>query len=253
MLPDKPEQDAGGSTGGTIQAAEHATTVSPLVSPKFKEFYLSEMARAAEDSLSVPAPDASRTVWDEFDRAQDQWNIELLTRAKALYAVSVDETTIAGVPAAVVTPQGGLPRKNRNRVLVNLHGGGFIVNRGLHFGQLESIPVAALGGFKVITLDYRQGPFHSFPAASEDVEAVYRQLLDDYSPLSIGIYGCSAGGLLERAVRGSACRKRAAVPRCCRGAVDELESAVSGDGSMACGGRFRRLGQSHCGPAVRER
>jgi acetyl esterase/lipase len=63
-------------------------------------------------------------------------------------------------------------------------------------GQLESIPVAAVSGLKVISVDYRQGPEHRFPAASEDVAAVYRQLLTQYEPEHIGIFGCSAGGLL---------------------------------------------------------
>ncbi|OZB68802.1 MAG: alpha/beta hydrolase, partial [Lysobacterales bacterium 13-68-4] len=46
------------------------------------------------------------------------------------------------------------------------------------------------------TVDYRQGPEHTFPAASDDVEAVYRALLKRYRPQDIGIYGCSAGGIL---------------------------------------------------------
>ena len=39
-------------------------------------------------------------------------------------------------------------------------------------------------------------PEHRFPAASEDVAAVYRELLKTYKPANIGIYGCSAGGAL---------------------------------------------------------
>jgi hypothetical protein len=35
-----------------------------------------------------------------------------------------------------------------------------------------------------------------FPAASEDVAAVYKDLLKTYRPENIGIYGCSAGGAL---------------------------------------------------------
>jgi len=61
---------------------------------------------------------------------------------------------------------------------------------------MESIPIASLGKIKVITVDYREGPEAQFPAASEDVAAVYRALLKTYSPSSIGIYGCSAGGIL---------------------------------------------------------
>ena len=58
------------------------------------------------------------------------------------------------------------------------------------------MPIAALGGYKVITIDYREAPDYRFPAASEDVAAVYRQLLKTYKPQEIGIYGCSAGGML---------------------------------------------------------
>jgi epsilon-lactone hydrolase len=65
---------------------------------------------------------------------------------------------------------------------------------------VESIPIAAVGRFKVITVDYRQAPEHSFPAASEDVAAVYQELLKTYRPESIGIFGCSAGGSLTAQV-----------------------------------------------------
>jgi len=45
-------------------------------------------------------------------------------------------------------------------------------------------------------VDYREGPTYKFPAASEDVAKVYRELLKEYSARNIGIYGCSAGGML---------------------------------------------------------
>jgi acetyl esterase/lipase len=48
----------------------------------------------------------------------------------------------------------------------------------------------------VISVDYWEGPEHRFPAASEDVTAVYQELLKSYPPQNIGIYGCSAGGML---------------------------------------------------------
>jgi acetyl esterase/lipase len=47
-----------------------------------------------------------------------------------------------------------------------------------------------------VSVDYRQAPQHVHPAASEDVEIVYRELLKTYRPENIGIYGCSAGGML---------------------------------------------------------
>ena len=118
-----------------------------------------------------------------------------LERQKVLYPVDREETKIAGVHAYVYTPKAGISAVNRDRVLIDLHGGGF---SGCWPGcaELESIPIAALGKIRVITLDYREGPKYKFPAASEDVAAVYRQLLKDHAPQNIGIYGCSAGGML---------------------------------------------------------
>src|SRR6185312_14600393 len=60
----------------------------------------------------------------------------------------------------------------------------------------ESIPIASIGKIKVISIDYRMAPEYTFPAASDDVVAVYRQLLKTYKPKNMGLYGCSAGGLL---------------------------------------------------------
>jgi epsilon-lactone hydrolase len=48
----------------------------------------------------------------------------------------------------------------------------------------------------VVSIDFRMAPEYTFPAASEDVAAVYRELLKTYKPGNIGLYGCSAGGAL---------------------------------------------------------
>jgi hypothetical protein len=99
------------------------------------------------------------------------------------------------VPTKVILPKGGVSVANKGRVLINVHGGGFYAGAGAE-SLIESIPVAALGKLKVITIDYRQGPEYKFPAASEDTASVYKGLLKDYKPHNIGIYGCSAGGIL---------------------------------------------------------
>jgi epsilon-lactone hydrolase len=118
-----------------------------------------------------------------------------LRRQREMYPVERRDTTIGGVHAYDYLPKQGVLSRNRNRVLINLHGGGFM---GCWPGcaELESIPVAAIGRIRVVSLDYRQGPRHVHPAASEDVAAVYRELLKTYRPRDIGIYGCSAGGML---------------------------------------------------------
>lgn len=111
------------------------------------------------------------------------------------YEVSISTQEFGGVLTEVFTPINGVAIQNKDRVLINLHGGAF------RFGSrtsshLESIPISAVAKIKVISVDYRMAPEFYFPAASEDVATVYVQLLKQYDPANIGIFGCSAGGLL---------------------------------------------------------
>jgi monoterpene epsilon-lactone hydrolase len=114
---------------------------------------------------------------------------------KSRYEVRVKVENFDGVLTEVYTPTEGVSSKNAHRVLINLHGGGFMVGSRTT-SHLESLPIAGQGKIKVVSVDYRMAPEHQFPAASEDVVTVYQALLKDYRPESIGIYGCSAGGLL---------------------------------------------------------
>jgi epsilon-lactone hydrolase len=99
------------------------------------------------------------------------------------------------VPAFDYTPKAVISAANAKRVLIDLHGGGFM---GCWPGcaELESIPIAALGRIRVVSLHYREGPKYKHPAASEDVASAYRELLKTYRSQDIGIYDCSAGGML---------------------------------------------------------
>ena len=116
---------------------------------------------------------------------------------EARYPVDIVTQKIGGVTTRVVTPKGRKP--DPTRVLIDLHGGSFMMCADA-CALMESLPIASVGGFKVISVDYREGPEAVFPAASEDVAAVYRELLKTYRPKQIGIYGCSAGGSLSAAM-----------------------------------------------------
>ncbi len=140
-------------------------------------------------ALATGDMDEKRAILDEHFYGP---RIEL---ARKIYPVREEVLDIDGVYTEVFTPQGGVPPENAGRVLINLHGGAFSMGARTQ-GRLESIPVASVAGMRVVSVDYRQGPEHRFPAASEDVAAVYRRLLEDHEPGQIGIFGCSAGGLL---------------------------------------------------------
>ena len=116
-------------------------------------------------------------------------------RLRSVFAVEINPIQLGGVRVDSIVPKADVSDRNRNRVLINLHGGGFKVGAGLG-GQMESIPIAALGAIRVVSVDYREGPENKFPAASEDVATIYSALLNTYPANNIGIYGCSAGGIL---------------------------------------------------------
>ena len=173
---------------GSIHAANVTLPYSSAASPEARAFFPRMLAAGAKAPPITAPIEQSRAFYERM-------NTDRAHRMMAVYPVKTHRETIAGVTADVVEPAQGISPENQRRVLINLHGGAFLW--GAHSGGLvESVPIASLGRIKVISLDYRQGPEHVFPAASEDVEAVYRALLKHYAPGSIGIYGCSAGGVL---------------------------------------------------------
>lgn len=167
----------------------YVTRVIPVpntVSPEAQKL----LARPASDAAGPP-----RTV--EEDRAgTDRWQNGAGEVSKKLYPATVTSSTIAGVPVRIVTPPAVAPGM-QDRVLINLHGGGFRVDSG---SLTESIPIANLTGIKVVSVLYRMAPEHPFPAAVDDAIAVYKDLLKTHKPNHIAIYGTSAGAILTAEV-----------------------------------------------------
>jgi acetyl esterase/lipase len=112
-------------------------------------------------------------------------------RAKR-FGVDVTKSIIAGVPVKLVRKQ-GIDAAADKRLLINFHGGGFMVDSG---SLTETIPIAGLTGIPVVTVMYRMAPEHPFPAAVDDALAVYRDALSQREASSIAIYGTSAGAIL---------------------------------------------------------
>jgi monoterpene epsilon-lactone hydrolase len=161
--------------------------------------YMSEQAKEAFIKAALQPLDAEAWGKQPISKVRVLYDGALqkfLDRASVLYPVRIEERKVAGVSTRMITPKDGVPLDHRARVLLNLHGGGFFMGEG-NEALLESIPIAGLGKYKVITVNYREGPEYRFPAASEDVASVYRELLKEYKSSDIGIYGCSAGGTLS--------------------------------------------------------
>jgi len=142
----------------------------------------------------VPTPNDIPDM-DELRRVYNENLQPRVDHMRSVFPVEIEETTIDGISAAIITPQGGVPPENQNRLFLNGPGGGFRTGvRGN--GLLISIPVAAKLGVKVVSILYRQGPEYQFPAASEDMLKVWDHFTQTYKPENIGMVGCSAGGSL---------------------------------------------------------
>ena len=119
-------------------------------------------------------------------------HLKPLEKARAArFGVAVTRGKLAGVPVKFVR------RRDIDaadpRVLLNFHGGGFMIDAG---SLTETIPIAGLTGIPVVTVLYRMAPEHRFPAAVDDALAVYRETLEKRRPGAVGIYGSSAGAVL---------------------------------------------------------
>ena len=176
---------------GTVRVPAFELPPSGYASKEALDFQ--KMIQRAQSSGAMSRPNPNRTIAEARAAMERQLGF-LVAPMRQRYPANVADQTIAGVKTRVFTPADG--KVDPNRVLINLHGGAFSMCAEA-CAYLESLPLASLGRFKVVSVDYRQGPEHTHPAASEDVAAVYKELLKTYKPSQIGIYGCSAGGALS--------------------------------------------------------
>jgi acetyl esterase/lipase len=170
------------------QGAAHVTRVVPIPAT---------ISAEAQHSLARPEPDQGPPEPLAQRRSHtDAWALTAAAAWSKLCPNQLVETTIAGVPVRIVTPE-GMSEANRDKVLLDLHGGGFNSDSGSY---TESIPIAGYAKIKVVAVLYRLAPEHPYPAAVDDSVAVYKELLKTYKPEHIVIYGTSAGAILTAEV-----------------------------------------------------
>jgi acetyl esterase len=119
---------------------------------------------------------------------------------------AVRDLPVGNLPGRLYTPSDD--PEDPTGLLVFFHGGGFV------FGDLDSHDapcrfLAERAGVRVLAVDYRRAPEHSFPAAHDDALAAYRWALENAAslgvdPQRIAVGGDSAGGTLAAATAVSA-------------------------------------------------
>ncbi len=103
---------------------------------------------------------------------------------------------LGGVSCLGVLPEGA----SGERVILWMHGGGYVVGSSISHRGLGA-QIAAAAGCAVVLPDYRLAPEHAYPAALDDCVAVYHAVLaEGVAPQQIVLAGDSAGGALAVAV-----------------------------------------------------
>ncbi len=130
--------------------------------------------------------------WKEFVQQRADFTLKTLPALREKMRVKVEPTSIGGVKAFIVTPS-EVAEANRNRVLVHVHGGAYVLGPG-EAGTSEAIMMAGHGHIKVISIDYRMPPDFPYPAAMDDAMAVYKEVVKTTDAKKVGIFGTSTGG-----------------------------------------------------------
>jgi acetyl esterase/lipase len=104
--------------------------------------------------------------------------------------VAIEATEVGGVKAEWACAEGC----RTDAVLLYVHGGGYIIGSpASHRHQVAALSQAA--GIAALSLDYRLGPEHPFPAAVDDAVSAYQALVaSGIAPNRIVVAGDSAGG-----------------------------------------------------------
>jgi len=120
----------------------------------------------------------------------------------------IENVSAGGIPAIRSTPEGVEP----SRVVLYLHGGGYIIGSALAFlGVAGAFAEAA--GARALVVDYRLAPEHPYPAALEDARTAYFSLLEQgVAPGSIALVGDSAGAGLALALIAALKQRGAPLP-----------------------------------------
>jgi monoterpene epsilon-lactone hydrolase len=212
---------------GTIQVPTFDLPISAALSEEARRAQVGQLGKSVielPDFAQLGSATEFAAYVDAYRKQLDETVAKPLSEAMAAsFPVNVEAQEIRGVGVELF--QLAEPDMPSQRMLLNLHGGAFI-SGSKYIARAEAIPIAHLSGIPVISIDYRMGYEHKFPDALDDVSSVYQQMLQQYSPSQIGIYGGSAGGRLTAQVVAHFIQEGIPVP----GAIGVFGSGGGGPG-----------------------
>ena len=194
-----------------------ADTVSPMAAPNTQmQLVLDQLSALGGKPIATLSASEARKQPTPTDAVK-----ALLTKdgksAAPDPAVSSIDRTIPGatgpLPVRIYTPKSGTAPFP---VVVYYHGGGWVIaNKDVYDGGARAL--SKMANAVVVSVDYRLGPEHKFPAAHDDAFATYEWALKNAASLNgdpkrLAVAGESAGGGLAVATAIMARDKKAQMP-----------------------------------------
>lgn len=173
------------STLPELKVPARVIPVPTTVSPELQKSIASPIAPIVE----MPA---TAEGWKRLQKTADSQAEQRVKGFAGLLGVKVEPVKLAGVSCYKVTPKTIAPGKEK-QLLFHVHGGAYVFNGGLA-ATGEAILLAHTCQMPAISVDYRMPPDHPFPAAPDDVLAVWKHIIKEYDPKMAVMGGTSAGG-----------------------------------------------------------
>ncbi len=164
-----------------------ADTLSRWLDPEMRAF-IARSNSFYPDSASTAGIAESRVLYDRLCAG---------FRAPLPAGVAVADGAVAATWGDIPVRRYHPASPRHAAALLYVHGGGFVLG-GLDSHHDVCAEICDGAGLEVWSVAYRLAPEHVYPAALDDVEAVYRALAQDGRPVVVG--GDSAGGHLAAAL-----------------------------------------------------
>ena len=185
---------------------------------------MSEFPAAAES----PKHDADPEEWLAWSASLDEMIVSVFgARAPSDEHIAQTQFELNGVTTYVFTPN-SVAQAASTPLCIDVHGGGLITGSGAACVALTKLN-ALERNMLTWAPDYRMPPIHPYPAALDDLIAVYRKALDERDPVDILVSGGSAGGNLAAALLLRAKDEGLPIPKALMLLTPEVDLTESGD------------------------
>lgn len=199
----------------------HEVPVPTTVSPKMQE-------RIARPDHKWPETfPTTNAGWKQLDNPDPVGARASLTALLDEFGLQLEQRKYGGVDCYELTPL-KLAKENRKRLLVHIHGGGYVLGAGER-GLKEAVLVAGISGIKTISIDYRMPPEFPFPVPIDDVVSAWKAIHVSHKTLKIGIFGNSAGGAMALGLVQRAVQEKFPLPRAIVSATPWADLSETGD------------------------